>query len=123
MAIFTSVRTNGLVGSSTPDLKMYYDLELTLLGQLGFFGPVTTVYMVQIYVPEYLRSHPSEIDENQHCKFKTEIAYKQLIAIADWLSLLLFGLSDSRLTRMYESFPEVGLVARVICHQSQMYYK
>ena len=46
---------------------MYYDLELTLLGQLGFLGPVTTVYMVQIYVPEHLRSHPSQIDENQHC--------------------------------------------------------
>ena len=38
--------------------------------------------------------------------------------MADWLSLLLFGLSDSRLTRMYESFLEVDLVARVICHQS-----
>ena len=47
-------------------LKMYYDLELILLGQLGFLGPVTTVYMVQIYVPEHLRSHPSKIDENQH---------------------------------------------------------
>ena len=50
----------------SPYLKMYYDLELTLLGQLGFLGPVTTVYMVQIYVPEHLRSHPSQIDENQH---------------------------------------------------------
>ena len=47
---------------------MYYDLELTLLGQLGCLGPVTTVYMVQIYVPEHLRCHPSEIDEN---RFKT----------------------------------------------------
>ena len=41
--------------------------------------------------------------------------------MADWLSLLLFGLSDSRLTRMYESFLEVDLVARVICHQSHRY--
>ena len=44
---------------------MYYDLKLTLLGQLGFLGPVTTVCMVQIYVPEHLRSLPSKIDENQ----------------------------------------------------------
>ena len=47
-------------------LKMYYDLKLTLLGQLGFLAPVTTVYMVHMYVPEHLRSHRSQIDENQH---------------------------------------------------------
>ena len=48
------------------NLKMCYDLELTSLGQLGFLGPVTTVYMVQIYVPEHFRSHPSKMYENQH---------------------------------------------------------
>ena len=45
---------------------MYHDLKLTLLGQLRFLAPVTTVYMVHMYVPEHLRSHPSQIDENQH---------------------------------------------------------
>ena len=55
-----------VVGTTDRTYLKMYDLELTLLSQLGCLGPVTTVYMVQIYVPEYLRSRPSEIDENQH---------------------------------------------------------
>ena len=56
----------GTISRARSSLNMHYDLELTLLGQLCFLGPVTTVYMFQIYVPEHLRSHPSQIDENQH---------------------------------------------------------
>ena len=44
---------------------MYYDLKLTLLGQLRFLVAVVCVNIPQIYyVSEHLRSDLSKIDEN-----------------------------------------------------------
>ena len=56
-----------------------------------------------MYVPEHLQSDPIQNDDNQHfVGSKQKLLSNNWEHCADWLSLLLLGLRDSRVTRMDE---------------------